>query len=637
MEAAEKHHHVHAHEEHEEHINIVTLVAGIVVFIVAIILKFTTHIGIWNTVLFLAAYLLLAYDLIIETFESIGEKNFFNEDLLMCIASAGALAIGEPIEGIMVVLLFKIGEYFEHMATEKSRSSIEHLIGQQVEQITLADGGKKNIKEAQIGDVFIVRVGEQVPLDGKILEGDTDLDMKALTGESVPESVHAGDEILSGSINLTKMITVEVIREESDSTISKVIKLVKEAGDKKAKSEEFITRFAEIYTPVIIAIAMLVGVVQYFAFHMTLPAALNNVFTILVIACPCALVISIPLGFFAGIGKASSCGILVKGGNYLEALNKADTFVFDKTGTITKGNFRVVDVEANHHSKAEILKYMASVEQYSLHPIAVSIQEAYKDELYAINQGEIEEISGLGLKVQADGKTILVGNAKLMQQEQINFTQHQFAGTVVCLAVDGEYWGAVLISDEIKPEAYKLMGYLKEHHYKSMMLTGDGEQVAQHVAEQLHIDEVYSQLLPHQKYEMLETIINKKEGDVVYVGDGINDAPSLRLADIGIAMGTIGSDSAKEYADIVIQNDDIQKIRDAIKIARKTRKIVTENIILSLAIKLIALMIGVTGIMGHYAMYVALLADTGVCLLCILNVLRISRYQLDDNNKKQSK
>ena len=257
--------------------------------------------------------------------------------------------------------------------------------------------------------------------------------------------------------------------------------------------------------------------------------------------------------------------------------------------------------------------------------------------MYAINQGEIEEISGLGLKVQADGKTILVGNAKLMQQEQINFTQHHFAGTVVCLAVDGEYWGAVLISDEIKPEAYKLMGYLKEHHYKSMMLTGDGEQVAQHVAEQLHIDEVYSQLLPHQKYEMLETIINKKEGDVVYVGDGINDAPSLRLADIGIAMGTIGSDSAKEYADIVIQNDDILKIRDAIKIARKTRKIVTENIILSLAIKLIALMIGVTGIMGHYAMYVALLADTGVCLLCILNVLRISRYQLDDNNKKQSK
>lgn len=591
---------------------------------------------------FIPAYFMLSYDLIYKSIYGIIHGDVFNESLLMVVASLGALCLSffgenEFVESCAVILLYKIGEYFQDKATDKSKNAIKDLIEMKKDTVTLKDGTVKSVKEVKVGEIITIKVGEQIPLDGIIAQGETNVDTKALTGESVPIFAGTGEEILSGSINLTKVIDVEVTKVDSESTMSKVLKLVEDATNQKSKSEQFITKFARIYTPAILAIALVIAIVESIT-GLGVPegtnfvvGALTNVFSILVISCPCALVISIPLGYFAGIGRFSSNGILVRGGNFIEALTDTKTFVFDKTGTITKGNFKVNKIyPANGHSEEEVLALIAQAEQFSMHPIANSIQEAYKKEIQKLDNASVEEIGGAGLKVLIDGKTILVGNNVLMNSYNINYIENKEIGTILYLSVNQEFFGSIVIRDEIKEKSYDLFKYLNKKGYKTIMLTGDNEEVAKYVANELGISEVKAKILPQEKYNNLEKIISQTNNKVCYVGDGINDTPSLKRADIGIAMGGAGSDSAKECADVVIMNDDISKIADAIEISKYTRKIIVENIVFALGMKLIALIVSMIGILGNYAMVLALFADVGVCIIAILNVLRILKFK----NKK---
>ena len=492
-------------------------------------------------------------------------------------------------------------------------------------------------KEVKVGEIVTVKVGERIPLDGIVKEGETNLDMKSLTGESMPVYTKEGEEILSGSINLSRVIDIEVTKRDNESTITKVLKLVEEASKKKSKSEKFITKFARIYTPCILLIAICVGLIQWLFMSIEVKDIFINVFTILVISCPCALVISVPLGYFAGIGCASKFGILVKGGNYLEALTKTEMIVFDKTGTITKGNFKVLSVNpVEGKNKEEILKVISYVESYSTHPIAESIKKEYGmtilddsiSEEKARTNDLIEEISGKGLRMIKNGKEIIVGNEELLKDFNIKFKKCDEIGTIIYLAIDKEYYGNIVIGDEIKPEAYSLFKKLSNTNYKKIMLSGDSKEVCEDISKKLNLDESYSKLLPNEKYEKLQDIISRKKGTVVYVGDGINDTPAIKLADVGIAMGALGSDSAKEASDIVIMNDDINKVYDSIKIAKYTKYIVVENIILALTIKLAALIIGILGILKSFGMIIAIFADVGICIIAILNVMRILKYKV---------
>ena len=584
------------------------------------------------TACFALSYVLVSYDIIYKALWGLFHKDFFNESTLMVIASLGAMIIGEVIEAIMVILLFKVGELFQNLATNNSKNQIQKLMDLRVNKVTLKDGTRKNIKEVDVGEIVTVKVGERIPLDGIVKEGDTILDMKSLTGESIPVPTKEGEEILSGSINLSRVIDIEVTKRDNESTITKVLKLVEEASQKKSKSEKFITKFARIYTPCILLIAILVGIIQGVFFDIEIKDVFINVFTVLVISCPCALVISVPLGYFAGIGCASKYGILVKGGNYLEALTKLETLVFDKTGTITKGNFKVLSINPeNGKTKEEILKIISYVEMYSTHPIAESIKKEYGKQLdNSVDHTNelIEELSGKGIRMIKEGKEIIVGNEELLKDFNIEFTICKEIGTIIYLAIDKEYCGNVVIGDEIKPEAYSLFKKLENSNYKKVMLSGDSKEVCDDISKKLGLNESYSKLLPNEKYEKLQDIISCKKGTVVYVGDGINDTPAIKLADVGIAMGALGSDSAKEASDIVIMNDDINKVHDAIKIAKYTKFIVVENIILALTIKLAALIIGILGVLKSFGMIIAIFADVGICIIAILNVMRILKYKL---------
>lgn len=619
------HHHRHEHEKEKNSVKVIIIFLGFMLFLASMSLKLLGIENIYSKLMFLVSYGMLSYDLFYEAFVNIIHKDFFSESTLMIVASLGAVLIGEQFEGIMVILLFKIGEFCQDRATEKSRRAIKDLVDMRVDEVTLKDGTVKKVDEVNVGEIVTVKVGERIPLDGVIKEGSTEVDMKALTGESIPAEVKSGEEILSGSINLTRVIDIEVTKISSDSTMTKVLKLVEEASNQKSKSEKFITKFARIYTPCILIIAILVGVIQGFVIG-NLKEVFNNVFAILVISCPCALVISIPLGYFAGIGRSSNEGILVKGGNYLEALTETESIVFDKTGTITKGNFKVLEVlPIKGKTIEEVIKYVTMVEQYSLHPIASSIKNEFGKDIKFVKDAKVEEISGEGIKLDDNNQTVIVGNEKLMNRFNVKFEKCKKVGTILYLAVNNEYYGCVVIGDEIKEEAKPLFNYLHAANIKTVMLTGDSEVVAKDISSKLGIDETYSKLLPSQKYEILKDKISKKTGTIVYVGDGINDTPSLKLADVGIAMGAVGSDSAKEVSDIVIMNDDISKVKTAIDISKYTKKIVTENIIFALAIKLIALIIGITGVLSSLGMLIAIFADVGTCLICILNVMRILR------------
>jgi Cd2+/Zn2+-exporting ATPase len=602
---------------------------GALLFVVGIIFKFPF----WAELsIFLISYILVGGEVVLKAAKNIARGQVFDENFLMGVATIGAFAIREFPEGVAVMLFYQVGELFQDIAVNRSRRSIKALMDIRPDYANLKIGDEEKTvspEEVKIGDIIIIKPGERVPLDGKVIEGKSMMDTSALTGESVPREVEAGNDVLSGFINKNGLLTVEVTKEFGESTVAKILDLVQNASSKKAPTENFITKFARYYTPIVVFAALALAVIP----PLVIPGAtfsdwIYRALVFLVISCPCALVISIPLGFFGGIGGASKNGILVKGSNYLEALNTVDTVVFDKTGTLTKGVFkvtRVMDYDAT--PDMTLLEAAAYAESYSNHPIAQSILKAYDKE---VNKNEIEsydEISGHGIKVKARDHVILAGNAKLMKKEDIVYEEIDAAGTVVHVAIDGKYAGLIVISDEVKDDAPKAMKALKEIGIKKLvMLTGDSKSVGTKVGQSLGLDEVHAELLPHQKVEKLEELDKMKspKGKLVFVGDGINDAPVLARADIGVAMGGLGSDAAIEAADVVLMTDEPTKLVSAIKIARRTRMIVWQNIIFALAVKGVVLLLGAGGIA---TMWEAVFADVGVAVIAILNAMRVMKVK----------
>ncbi|MFT9488402.1 MAG: heavy metal translocating P-type ATPase [Tepidibacillus sp.] len=620
------HDHGHGHgEAGEMKKELIQLGIGTAFFAIAIAFKFTFWM---EFLLYFISYILIGGEVLVRAGKNIKRGQIFDENFLMSIATIGAFAIGEFPEGVAVMLFYQVGELFQDLAVNRSRKSIAALMDIRPDYANLRIGEEvKRVspEEVNVGDVIIVKPGERVPLDGKIIEGSSMVDTSALTGESIPREVEVESEILGGFINKNGLIAVEVTKEFGESTVSKILDLVQNASSKKAPTENFITKFSRYYTPIVVVIALLLALIPPLVVEgATFSQWIYRALIFLVISCPCALVISIPLGFFGGIGGASRNGILVKGGNYLEALNNVDIVVFDKTGTLTKGVFNVTEIHAKESmSNDELLEIAAYAENYSNHPIALSILKAYGKE---VNRDEIEnyeEISGYGIKVSVKGKEIIAGNRKLMTKEGIEFEQVDAPGTIVHIAIDQQYAGYIVISDEIKEDSIDAIRSLKEIGVrKTVMLTGDIQNVGEKVATQLGLDEVHAELLPDQKVEKLEILDAKKphKGNLVFVGDGINDAPVLARADIGIAMGGLGSDAAIEAADVVIMTDEPSKIATAIKIARHTRKIVWQNIIFALGMKLFVLVLGAGGLA---TMWEAVFADVGVALLAVLNAMRI--------------
>jgi len=598
---------------------------GAAFFAAAVLLKLSAGV---ELAMYLTAYLLVGGEVLIKSIRNIFRGQVFDENFLMSLATIGAFAIGEYSEGVAVMIFYQIGEMFQDLAVDRSRRSIKELMDIRPDYANLVSEGRViqvPPEDVPVGAYIIVKPGERVPLDGRITEGRSMLDTSALTGESVPREANAGDEILAGFINNSGVLTVEVSKEFGESTVSKILDMVQNASSKKSHTENFITKFARYYTPAVVFSALALAfvpplVLQGEAFSDWIYRAL----IFLVVSCPCALVISIPLGFFGGIGGASKNGVLIKGSNYLEALNQVDTIVFDKTGTLTKGVFKVTEVKALGEMKEEgLLKYAAYVESYSGHPIALSILKAYGSEIIGSEISNYEEISGHGVRAVAFGKRVAAGNIKMMQLEGISAENPDIAGTLVHVAIDGVYAGYIVISDEIKDDAERAIRLLKASGIrKTIMLTGDVRAAGEKTGSALGLDEVYSELLPDQKVEKLEWIKNEMRsgGKVAFVGDGINDAPVLARADIGIAMGGLGSDAAIEAADIVIMTDEPSKIVSAIRIAKKTRRIVLQNIVFAMSIKLIVLLLGAGGLA---TMWEAVFADVGVALIAVLNAIRV--------------
>ena len=567
--------------------------------------------------LYIIAYLIIGFDILKEAFESIFKGEIFDENFLMVVATIGALIIKEFPEAIAVMLLYQIGEEFQDLAVDKSRNSIKKLMEIKPEIANLKRNDEiVEIKpeEVNIGDIIVVKPGEKVPLDGRVIKGTSMLDTKTVTGESVPRKIMENELIYSGSINLNSVIEVEVTKKFEDSTVSKILELVEQATSKKAKTEKFITKFAKYYTPIVCLLALMLAIIPPIIFKQYFMTWVYRALIFLVISCPCALVISVPLGFFAGIGGASKKGILIKGSNYLENLSKAKIAVFDKTGTITEGVFEIQEIVPNNITEEELLKIVAHGEKFSNHPLALSIRKKYNGS-YDENQIEnLEEISGKGVKAKIFGKQTLIGNSKLLKDENINFKEINKIGTIIYVAVDEEYKGYILIADKIKKDAKSaILDLKKENIKKTYMLTGDEKKIASKIAETVKIDEYEGELLPQQKLSKLEELIKNEK--VIFVGDGINDSPCLARADIGIAMGGIG-------ADVVIMNDETSKIPEVIKIAKKTMKIVKQNIIFAISVKIIILILGAFGFAN---MWLAVFADVGVSIIAILNSMRALR------------
>lgn len=624
-EEEHSHEHSHSHSDGGSKSEYIKLGIGVVIYIAAQIFSFPIQI---KLPLFIIAYALIGGEVLLRAIKNITRGQIFDENFLMSLATVGAFAVGEYPEAVAVMLFYQVGEMFQDMAIHRSRKSISELMDIRPDYANLKSGSetkKVSPEEVRVGDLIVVKPGEKVPLDGKVVEGSSMVDTSALTGESVPREVEIGDSILGGFINKNGVLTVEVAKEFGESTVAKILNLVQNASGKKAPTENFITKFARYYTPVVVFSALALAFIPpLFIEGAQLSQWIYRALVFLVVSCPCALVISIPLSFFGGIGGASRNGILIKGGNYLEALNEVDTVVFDKTGTLTKGVFKVTEVKAlNGLSEEELIKYAAYAESFSSHPIALSIISAYGK---SINKDEItnyNEAAGHGIKVNIDGRKVLVGNSKLMDSESIKYSQVDGAGTIVYAAIDGSYAGYIVISDEIKEDSLDAIKALKALGVKkTVMLTGDNKAVAKVVADKLQLDEVYSELLPDGKVKELERLQKNKtsKGKLIFVGDGINDAPVLAMADIGIAMGGVGSDAAIEAADVVIMNDAPSKIAAAIKIAKKTRSIVMQNIIFALGVKLFILILGAFGIA---TMWEAVFGDVGVALIAVLNAMRV--------------
>lgn len=580
--------------------------------------------------LFMIPYLVIGYDILQKAFKGIRNKQVFDENFLMAVATVGAILLGDYSEGVAVMLFYQIGELFQSYAVGKSRRNISELMDIRPDYANIeVDGKLEQIDpdEVEIGTVIVVQPGEKVPIDGVIIDGVSTLNTSALTGESLPRDAKAGDEVISGCINMTGVLKIRTIREFGESTVSKILELVENSSSRKSKSENFISKFAKYYTPAVCYGALALAFIPPIVFLiMGKPAMwgdwIYRALTFLVISCPCALVISIPLSFFAGIGGASNQGVLVKGSNYLETLAQTSYVVFDKTGTMTQGVFEVSGVHHNEISDEKLLEYAALAECSSSHPISKSLQKAYGKPIDRNRVTDIEEISGNGVTAKVDGISVAAGNAKLMKRLGISYQECHHVGTVIHMAVDGRYEGHILISDILKPHAKEAIAELKKAGIKkTVMLTGDSKRVADQVAKELGIEEVYSELLPADKVSKVEELLHQKseKEKLAFVGDGINDAPVLSRADIGIAMGALGSDAAIEAADIVLMDDDLLKISKAIKIARKCIHIVYENIYFAIGIKILCLILGALGIAN---MWMAIFADVGVMIIAVLNAIR---------------
>lgn len=582
-------------------------------------------------ILYVMIYLIVGYDILLKAIKNILRGKVFDENFLMAIATLGAFCIGEAEEAVAVMIFYQIGELFQSYAVEKSRKSVASLMDirpdvanvyREKELITV------DPDEVNIGEIILVKPGEKIPLDGVIIEGISMLNTVALTGEAVPRKVEAGEDVFSGCINQDGTLKIKVTKKFQDSTVSQILELVENASSRKSKSENFISKFAHIYTPIVVVAAILLACLPpLFLKDFTFSDSLYRALSFLVVSCPCALVISIPLSFFGGIGAASRIGVLIKGSNYLEALANTKIIVCDKTGTLTEGVFKVQEIEGFGISDEELLRYVAYAENFSLHPISLSIKEAYQKEIDESLVTDTKEISGKGIVAFVDHRKVLVGNEKLMKEHNIDFVQSNKTGTILYVAIDDVFKGTILIADIIKEDAYQAIRKWKQNHIERIvLLTGDLENISKSVAEELQIEEYYAELLPQDKVSYVEKFMNEKlpNKKLMFIGDGINDAPVLALSDIGVAMGGLGSDAAIEAADVVIMTDEPSKVANAIQISKKTMKIVTENIIFAIFVKMLVLVLSAIGLTS---MWLAVFADVGVSLLAILNALRVLRVK----------
>ena len=600
------------------------IIIGAAVLATAVLLSLNNE---WLQIaLFIISYIIVGGDVVKRAVKNIFKGQVFDESFLMSIATIGAFFIGEYPEGVAVMLFYQVGELFQSYAVGKSRKSIASLMDIRPDYANVKKGDelvKVDPDEVQIGDIIVIKAGEKIPLDGKVIEGSSMIDTSALTGESVPREVEVGSDILSGCININGVITAEVTKEFGESTVSKILDLVENASSKKSNSEQFITKFARYYTPVVVIIAVFLAIIPPLVIDgATFSDWIYRALAFLVVSCPCALVISIPLSFFGGIGGASKKGVLVKGSNYLEALAETEIVVFDKTGTLTKGVFNVQEIHPEGVSKEELLELTAHAESYSNHPISLSLKRAYSKEIDNGRISDVEEISGHGVIATVDGKKVMAGNIKLMKMMDIPYFKGELIGTIIHVAVNNKYIGYIVIADEVKEDSAQAIKELKAANIKqTVMLTGDNKSIGSKVAKELGLDKVYAELLPADKVEKLEELFSQKskKGKLAFVGDGINDAPVLARADIGIAMGGLGSDAAIEAADVVIMTDEPSKIATAMKISKKTLKIAHQNIVFAIGIKIIVLILSAFGIT---TMWAAIFADVGVTIIAVLNAFR---------------
>ena len=601
------------------------IIISAILFIIALVVPFQ---NIWiNRAIYLISYIIVGFEILKKAVRNIKRGKVFDENFLMSVATIGAFAIQEFPEAVAVMLFYQIGELFQDYAVDKSRKSISDLMDLRPDYANVLRNGKEEKIDpdgVKIDEIIIVKPGEKVPLDGVIIEGNSFIDTKGLTGEPKPRRVAESNEILSGCINLEGILKIRVKKEYDESTVSKILELVENASSKKSKSEKFITKFAKYYTPIVVIIAIFLALIPPLIIkNATFSDWLYRALSFLVVSCPCALVISIPLSFFGGIGGASKNGILIKGSNYLEALSNLETVVFDKTGTLTEGVFKVQKINSIGISDEDLLEIAAYAEWYSNHPIAKSVKQEYSKNVEEVKIKNVKEITGKGILASIDEKQVLIGNEKLMQEYNINYEKSKEVGTILYIAIDNVFSGTILISDKIKVDSVKCIELIKTNGIKqTIMLTGDKKEIAENISKKLGIDKVHSELLPDEKVKKLEELLKNKTQNkkIAFVGDGINDAPVLALADIGIAMGGLGSDSAIEAADIVIMTDEPSKISIAIKISKKTMKIVRENIIFAITIKIIVLILSALGIA---TMWEAVFADVGVAIIAILNSLRM--------------
>ena len=601
------------------------IIISAILFIIALIVPFQ---NIWiNRVIYLISYIIVGFEILKKAVRNIKRGKVFDENFLMSVATIGAFAIQEFPEAVAVMLFYQIGELFQDYAVDKSRKSISDLMDLRPDYANVLRNGKEekiDPDDVKIDEIIIVKPGEKVPLDGVVLEGNSFIDSKALTGEPTPKRVSTVDEILSGCINLESILKIKVKKEYDESTVSKILELVENASSKKSKSEKFITKFAKYYTPIVVIVAVFLALIPPLIIkNTTFSDWLYRALSFLVVSCPCALVISIPLSFFGGIGGASKNGILIKGSNYLEALSNLETVVFDKTGTLTEGVFKVQKINSIGISEEELLQIAAYAEWYSNHPIAKSVKQEYSKNVEEVKIKNVKEITGKGILASIDEKQVLIGNEKLMQEYNINYEKSKEVGTILYIAIDNVFSGTILISDKIKDDSVKCIELIKTNGIKqTIMLTGDKKEIAENISKKLGIDKVHSELLPDEKVHKMEELLKNKTQNkkIAFVGDGINDAPVLALADIGIAMGGLGSDSAIEAADIVIMTDEPSKISTAIKISKKTMKIVRENIVFAITVKILVLILSA---IGKATMWEAVFADVGVAIIAILNSLRM--------------